>query len=350
MKTLIVVAACVLLGLAAGGIWSWAQADRYRADARVLVQASGNRIGPAIEALAESSLVEANIAQTLHLSSPPDVSAKPGEGGVLTISVEAGSRERARQIDAEAVVILMQKVEQRFGTTPGVTATVLDPAHPAEQTSPTPWRNLLIGGLAGLVVGVGAAVVLTAARARAGPLDDGVEERLRSRIEAVALRERALARRAGELAVREQQLAGSEKKSGAEEAVLAQRERELRRGEQELEQRLTEGKQRLERRAADLAAREAALEETPVDEQARQAMPEVAPVESSASGWDLQRLERLVREHSPADSALQEEWDAYLFFLREHANHDGVLPSSFDGLIADVFGGIPDVLLRGNAR
>jgi hypothetical protein len=243
----------------------------------------------------------------------------------------------------------MQKVEQRFRT-PGVTATVLDPAHPAEQTSPTPGRNLLIGGLAGLVVGVGAALALSPARARTGLLDIAAEQRLRSRIDEVAKRERALARRAGELAVREQQLAGSQKKSGAEEAVLAQRERELRRGEQELEQRLTRGEQRLERRAADLAAREAALEETPVDEQARQATPEVAPVRSSASGWDLRLLERLVREHSPSDSAVQEEWSAYLFFLREHTDHDGVLPSSFDGLIADVFGSIPEVLLRGSAR
>jgi hypothetical protein len=40
---------------------------------------------------------------------------------VLTVSVEPGSRERARQIDAEAVVVLTQKVEQRFGTSPGVT-------------------------------------------------------------------------------------------------------------------------------------------------------------------------------------------------------------------------------------
>src|SRR5919198_2747772 len=117
------VVAGVVAGLAAGAIWTWAQADRYRADARVLVRPASSRIVPAVQALAESSLVEANVAQTLHLSSPPDVSATIGKGGVLTVSVEAGSRERARQIDAEVVMVLTQKVDQRFGVTPGVTTT-----------------------------------------------------------------------------------------------------------------------------------------------------------------------------------------------------------------------------------
>ena len=153
MRALLVAAGCLLAGLAAGAIWTWAQPDRYRADARVLVRPGGSRIVPAVEALAESSLVESNVAQTLHLSSPPQVSATRGKGGVLTVSVEADTRERARQIDAEAVVILTQKLAQRF-TTPAVTATSLDPAHAAEQTSPTPGRNLLITGLIGLLAGI----------------------------------------------------------------------------------------------------------------------------------------------------------------------------------------------------
>src|SRR5207245_1973505 len=101
---------------------------------------------------------------TLHLASPPQLSAKSGKGGILTVSVEAGSRERARQIDAEAVVILTQKVQQRFGTTAGVSTTLLDPAHAAEQTSPTPGRNLLITGLIGLVAGFAAAGALSRGR------------------------------------------------------------------------------------------------------------------------------------------------------------------------------------------
>jgi hypothetical protein len=33
----------------------------------------------------------------------------------------------------------------------------------------------------------------------------------------------------------------------------------------------------------------------------------------------------------------EEEWRSYLFFLRDHADVDGRLPSTFDGLVAEVF-------------
>ena len=201
MKRAGIVLLAVLVGLVAGAIWTFLQADRYRADARVLVRPASARVIPAVEALADSSLVETNVAQTLHLSRPPHISAKRGDGGVLTVSVEAGGRERARQVDAEAVVILAQKVAQRFGTV-GASATVLDPAHVAEQTSPTPGRNLLITGLAGLVLGIAAAAAVSSRRASApapAPVDPAVEERLQSRIGQVTQRERTLAQRAGQL-------------------------------------------------------------------------------------------------------------------------------------------------------
>ena len=116
MKRVAVVVLCTLAGLGAGAIWTLLQSDEYRADARVLVRPASARIVPAVEALAESSLVSTNIAQTLHLSSEPVISAERGDTGVLTVSADGGSRDRARQIDAEAVVVLMQKVQQRFAT------------------------------------------------------------------------------------------------------------------------------------------------------------------------------------------------------------------------------------------
>ena len=325
MRALLVAAGCLVAGLAAGAIWTWAQPDRYRADARVLVRPGSNRIAPAVEALAESSLVESNVAQTLHLSTPPHVSATSGKGGVLTVSVEAESRERARQIDAEAVVILTQKVAQRF-TAPGVTATPLDPAHAAEQTSPTPGRNLLITGLIGLVAGIAAAAGMTMRRPRPSvSTDPQVERRLRERIDEVSKRERELAKRAGELAARERQL-----ELRAEEEV-AQRQREL-------EGSLAERQSDLEQRDAELKAREEELA-------AAAAEPEPEPVaparQRTAGGWTLQALESLVRERSHAGPEQQEEWTNYLFFLREHADADGVLPSSFDQLVNDVFGPLP---------
>jgi capsular polysaccharide biosynthesis protein len=300
------VVAGVIAGLAVGAIWTWAQADRYRADARVLVRPGSSRIVPAVQALAESSLVATNVQQTLHLASPPHVSAKLGKGGLLTVSVEAGSRDRARQIDAEAVSVLTQKVAQRFTPTVNVTATVLDPAHAAKRTSPTPGRNFLITGLAGLVAGLAAAGGL--ARGRPGRpervADPAAERRLQKRIDQVAKRERSLARRAGELAAREQ---------------------DVRRREQQV-------------------AAAASRPSPPEPEVVREVRARPAEPVSTEGGWNLRTLERLVDEHRAANPAAADEWTTYLFLLRQHAEADGSLPSSFDDLIGDVFGNVPGLL------
>jgi hypothetical protein len=303
------VLAGVLLGLAAGAIWTVAQPDRFRAEARVLIRGTARGLVPAVKALAESSLLEQNVAQTLRLAHPPSVSATGGEGGVVTLSVEAGSRDRARQLDGEAAIVLTRLVVARFG--PGVEATILDPAHPVEQTSPTPGRNFLLAGLLGLTVG--AAIAL--ARRRPAPrfegaVDPGVERRLQARIDAVTKRERALARRAGELAERE--------------ARLQQAEREL-----------------------AVALQQPAPQPEPEPERepepAPEPQPEPEPIPEAAApplrgGWTLDALEDLVREHGPVDPAQYEEWMTYLFFLREHAALDGTLPPALNGLVNEVFG------------
>ena len=306
----------MLVGLAAGAIWSTAQSDTYRSDGRVLVRPGSARIVPAVEALAESSLVATNVAQTLHLSSPPKISAKKGESGVLTVSASAGSRERARQINAEALVILMQKVSQRFRAV-GVTATVLDPAHVAEQTSPTTGRNLLLAGLAGLVVGIGTAAAMSRPRvtsSTAAVADPRVERRLKTRIDQVARRERELAQRAGQLAAREH---------------------DLRRREQEVDRRPMPEPEPPPAPAPEAAPAAAAP--------ATEVPPEpVATAPQHAGGWSLPALEALTRERSGSASPEQrEEWSTYLFFLREHAAADGALPSSFEQLVNDVFGPLP---------
>jgi capsular polysaccharide biosynthesis protein len=315
----VVVLLFVLAGLAAGAIWTLLQPDRYRADARVLVRPTSARIVPAVEALAESSLVKANVTQTLRLSSSPEITAKRGDAGVLTVSAKAGSRDRARQIDAEAVVILTQKVAQRFRAA-GVSATVLDPAHVAEQTSPTPGRDLLITGLAGLVVGIAVALGVSSTRpAEPSPAaaDPRVEQRLNARIEQVTQRERALARRAGQLAAREQDLA---------------------RREEDVERRAAEPE------AAAAAELRPAPEPAPEPEPEPQPEPEPVPQPTRPAGrWTLQALEALTRERSAArtSSEQQDEWSTYLFFLREHADADGALPPAFDQLVNDVFGPLP---------
>jgi capsular polysaccharide biosynthesis protein len=336
VKRIAIVVLCALVGLAAGAIWTLLQSDEYRADARVFVRPASARIVPAVEALAESSLVATNIAQTLHLSSPPDISAKRGDAGVLTVSAEGGSRERARQIDAEAVVILTQKVAQRFGSV-GVSANVLDPAHVAEQTSPTTGRNLLISGLAGLLVGVAISTALSP-RARPRPqVDPDLEQRLHARIDQVARRERLLAQRAGQLAVREDNLERRERELAAgrrRAEELAQRQRELDRREAELETRETE----LEARAAEPAEPEPEPEAEPLPEPAVRA------------GWDLRALEKLVAAATDVEPAQLEQWNAYLFYLREHADHDGRLPATFDRLVAGVFGDVTGVFSPSDER
>jgi hypothetical protein len=294
----------VLLGLAVGGIWTFAQPDRYRAEALVVVRGTApSRAVPAVRALAESSLLEQNVAQTLRLSHPPRVTAEAEGGGVLKLSVEAGSRDRARQIDAEVVLVLTQLVGARFGNTQ-VETTVVDPSHPVEQTSPTPGRNLLIGGLIGLGLGLAASVALARGDPRrfvGGAVDPGVERRLKARIDAVAKRERALAKRAAELAVRERALA--------------------------------EGRTEPEPEPVPEPGRVVAAELIEHERGPAPAAPSFGSVPQN-----LDELERRVRQRSHEFPDRVEEWNSYLFFLREHADSAGTLPPSFDSLVADVFG------------
>ena len=344
-----------LIGLAAGGIWTLVQPDRYRAEARVLLRGQGvGRVEPAVRALGESSILEQNVAQTLHLKKPPHVHAQAGSGGVLTLSIEAGSRERARQIDAEAAQVLTQLVQTRFGTDPGVEASILDPAHATEQTSPTVGRNLLIAGLIGLALGAGATAAATRRHAElvvAGPVDPAQERRLRKRVDEVTKRERALAKRAGELAARERAFEERARDLAARETGVEQQAGELAGRKQALEQQAADVAGRaetVEQQAAELAGRAQELEQEAVTlaEAAAEPEPEPAPVPAAlgtpppapTGTWTMDELERLVRDRRGAFPERADEWDTYLFLLRDHAGIDGTLPRSFDLLIADVFG------------
>src|SRR5206468_7616973 len=131
-------------------------------------------------------------------------------------------------------------------------ATVLDPAHVAEQTSPTTGRNLLITGLAGLLVGIAIATALSPRARHAPQADPELEQRLQARIDQVARRERMLAQRAGQLAAREHDLERRE-----EEETGAGRRRD---------EELAEKQRELERREAELEVREAELEPEPEPE------------------------------------------------------------------------------------
>jgi hypothetical protein len=331
-------AAGVLLGLVVGGVWTLLQPDRYRAETQVILRGgSAIRLAPAVATLANGSVVQENVKQTLRLSKAPDLSARVDKN-ILVMVAEAGSKERARQVDAEAAQVVTQLVATRFGSE-GLQASVLDPAHVTNQTSPTPGRNLFICGLIGLVAGAGLGYLVSrrfdSIPTRSGVVDPNLERRLKQRIDEVTKRERALARRAGELA---QQEAGVERRRGEVEKIqllLRQRDEELGARERDLSERVGE----LATAKQELAALAAAPPPPPPPE------PEATPVPTSpqvtrVGSWNVDELERIIESHPGATVEQIEEWTNYLFFLRTHAASDGSLPPQFDGLVEDVFGAV----------
>jgi capsular polysaccharide biosynthesis protein len=238
----------------------------------------------------------------------------------------------------------------------------------AQAVAPTSasWPNvpLLIGIGAGIGAVAGVLVALVALGMRwgsgrpagkAGPgfsdreleeLGDRLEARLVRREAALAARERDLQGKLDELrAAQETTLATSR-----DEAVLARRERQL------AERIATAAKREAElaRRAAEVALREresaaaeqeaaaakaVAAEEAAAAEAAEAAAPPAPPpAENGLHGsYNLVALERLVDERGSAFPERLEEWSSYLYFLREYAAADGVVPASFDGLIHDTF-------------
>lgn len=145
--------------------------------------------------------------------------------------------------------------------------------------------------------------------------------------------ERLARARAGDLAAKERQLQARERELTDRSAAFERRERELDGRAAKLDERiaaLTSREQALARRVAELSAVEA-RPPTPPE-------PTAGRPHARAGRWNLSELEHLVAEHSGQHPDRIDEWSAYLFSLREHAEADGSLPSSFDHLIVEVFG------------
>jgi outer membrane biosynthesis protein TonB len=60
--------------------------------------------------------------------------------------------------------------------------------------------------------------------------------------------------------------------------------------------------------------------------------------------WNLWELERIAREQSGADALRDEERSFLLMYLREFADADGVLPTSFDTIVRESFGDVLDAV------
>jgi capsular polysaccharide biosynthesis protein len=118
-------------------------------------------------------------------------------------------------------------------------------------------------------------------------------------------------------------------------AALAARERDLQAKIDELRDAaagIAERERVLEERVAAVTKRELALARSGI----RQAQAPTPRPEANG-GFNLSKLERLVDARGGAHPERLEEWQSYLFFLREHAGADGALPHSFDGLVEETF-------------
>jgi hypothetical protein len=318
------VPAGVALGAVVGLIVSLAGSTSRRAEAEVLVTsprgpAAVTPMLPNVEALATSSVLAGNVRSTLRLGeSAESVRRRLGatirpHSQVIVISATQAHPDRARQVADEAAAVFVQLVEARFAAgTPPLHASRMDQAHVLGAPSRHVVRNPLLGAGIGLVVGAVGALLLGGGVGTAIGPDDATasarrelrkrEQLLDERIKAVGARERELARRVGELAARE--------------------------------------------RAFDARAAEPPPAPEPEPAAPAAVPPEPEPTaggpavlaDADPSRANINALERLVAEHEGATPEQREDWQAYLFFLRDHAAVDGSLPAQFDGLLAEVFG------------
>ena len=83
---------------------------------------------------------------------------------------------------------------------------------------------------------------------------------------------------------------------------------------------------------------------------ARQPEPETRVIAFTARSlgvpqqWNLWELERVARERGGTDAIRDEERAFLLMYLREFADADGVLPTSFDGVVREAFSDVLDAV------
>jgi hypothetical protein len=286
----------VVLGVAVGVIVSLLGSTSRRAEAAVLVSSPRGPSAvkpflPNLRELATSSVLAGNVRATLRLQSSVedirdrlDASIRP-DTQVIVLAATDAHGDQARQLTQESALVFAQLVANRFAhAKPPLQAAVLDSAHTLSGPERHFLRNAFIGAAVGLLLGSAAAMLLGGGGVGADGDLRRRETELARRVHAVTARERELAARVG---------------------MLAAREREL--------------------EARDVVEAEA---------------PAAVAGSNATGGWNVDRLASLVEAHASAAPDKREEWEAYLFFLRQHAEADGSLPSQFDDLVNDVFGDV----------
>ena len=178
---------------------------------------------------------------------------------------------------------------------------------------------------------------------RALELEAGLE-RLRSSEVAAAERAGLLDQRALDVSERAAQLDELARDLAERSEAVAAQSRDLERFAERLRQRDAE----LERREEELTEfRRRVTEQEIAAEHAAWVLRPVT-VKKRAGTWTLPALQQLAEERAPSNPARVDEWRAYLRYLRDFADVDGRLPSSFDALIDDVFA--PGTVRGRNAR
>jgi capsular polysaccharide biosynthesis protein len=227
-------------------------------------------------------------------------------------------------------------------------------ALPGSSSWPNVPRLVGIGAAIGAAAGAFVALLLLALRGlrpgRQAQYDHSVSERaletLVDRLEARLLaRESALAARERDVQAKLDEL--RQAAAATPGAPAKPDDSGLRRREEALERRVeavTKREAELAKRAAELALRERKLaeDETAAADRAAEAAaapkPVPPPVTNGAAGtYTLTDREDLVTRRGNEHPEKLEEWQSYLFFLRDYATSDGRIPASFDWLIADTF-------------
>jgi capsular polysaccharide biosynthesis protein len=216
-----VVLALVVVGAVIGAIFTAAQDTVYRAEATVVPSPANGVLNPAVAGdleatartvaeVAESDAVLAAVlrnapalAEDVADLSGRIVATVPVETGVVRISAEAGTGADARRLAAVTAASLIQTVAALARRTPGtddVQLAALGAPAVADQISPTPLANVLIGAASGLLLGLLLVLLLpersreaqgpwTPTRAASDPRDGGTTTEARPvRYERVARR------------------------------------------------------------------------------------------------------------------------------------------------------------------
>lgn len=208
-RRVLIVAALVLIGIAAGGIATVAQDTLYQAEASIVPSAATGLLDPAVggddiqtsaRTVAELATSDAVLAAMLEAvpGAAKDVdelagrvSARvPQDTALIEMTAQAPTAEDAQSLAQGGAEALVAAVGGLRGDAPAagdLRLAVLPPSGEAHQVSPTPVLNLAVGAAAGLLAGLFITLLLPAARRQSAsdglqagngvPIDDPRERR-----------------------------------------------------------------------------------------------------------------------------------------------------------------------------